>query len=320
MNQMMPVPIDELVNGVKTPCDLYVRLNADHFVLVTNAGSMTQVDQLSDFQSKSVEYLWVNKKDYYKLAHQATSLAGVIVRRDEISSSKKSEILTKAASTAFRQIDSLGLDINAYGTARAVSEAVFTFVESHPSLSDLIESLKKTSDQILAHSMAVSIVSTIIGQEMGFTKKMTLEKLALAGLLHDIGMKALPDELLKKSILQMTGEEILRWQTHPYRGVQMLLALGVVPDDVISMVYEHHENSIGQGFPQQIRDVKLHPLGKITALAVQFCELTLPGLNNPVAKSARDTLMFIEVTMKLPFNKEVFRALRRAIEGQKDAA
>lgn len=319
-NEMMPIPIEELVNGVKTPCDLFVRIGHDHFVMVANAGTPTQVDQLSNYQSKSVEYLWVHKKDYYKMAHQTTSLAGAIVSRHDIGNAKKTELLTKAASTAFRQIESLGLDTNTYGTARAVSEAVFCLVDSHPTLSELIESLKKTSDQLLAHSMAVSIVSTLIGQSMGFSKKLTLEKLALAGLLHDIGLKTLPPELLQKSLAQMSGEEILKWQTHPYRGVQLLQTLGVVPDDVIAMVFEHHENSVGQGFPQMIRDVKLHPLGKITALAEQFCELTLPGVNNPVPKSAREALMHIEHTMKMPFNKEVFRALKRVIEGQKAAA
>lgn len=319
-NEMMPVPIEELVNGVKTPCELYVRIGNDHFVMVANAGSPTHVEQLSNYQSKSVEYLWVHKKDYYKMAHQTTSLAGAIVPRRDIGSVKKTELLTKAASTAFRQIDSLGLDTNTFGTARAVSEAVFTLVDSHPSLSELLESLKKSSDQLLAHSMAVSILSTIIGQSMGFTKKMTLEKLALAGLLHDIGLKTLPPELLKKSLAQMTGEEIMKWQTHPYRGMELLQTLGVVPDDVISMVFEHHENSVGQGFPQMIRDVKLHPLGKITALAEQFCELTLPGVNTPIPKSAREAVMYIEHTMKLPFNKEVFRALKRVVENEKAAA
>ncbi len=63
----------------------------------------------------------------------------------------------------------------------------------------------------------------------------------------------------------MTTAEIMQWETHPFRGMQMLQAIGIVPDDVVSMVYEHHENSIGQGFPQKFREVRLHPLGKITS-------------------------------------------------------
>ena len=110
-----------------------------------------------------------------------------------------------------------------------------------------------------------------------------------------------------------------KWETHSFRGMQLLNALGVVPDDVVAMVYEHHENSIGQGYPQMTRDVKQHPLGKITTLANEFAELTLPGPNMPTPKTAREALVYIETTMGLPFNKEVFRALRRLVEsGKKD--
>lgn len=317
---MMPIPIDDLVNGVKVPCDIYVRLGQDHFVLVANAGVTTQVDQLTNFQSKKVDYLWVVKKDYYKIVHQSTSLAGVIVNRKDVSGDKKTDLLTKAGTTVLRQIEHTGLDLNSFSTARHVSEAVFMLVEQHNELASLLESLKSASDHAFAHSVAVSIISTAMGQELGYTKKATLEKLSLAGLLHDIGLKTLPPEISKKSLLQMTPEEIQKWETHPYRGMQMLQALGVVPDDVIAMVYEHHENSIGQGFPQQIRDVKLHPLGKILALADQFAELTLPGPNTPMPKSAREAIVYIEHTMKMPFNKEAFRALKRVIEAEKIAS
>jgi putative nucleotidyltransferase with HDIG domain len=316
---MMPIPIDDLVNGVKIPCDVFVRLGGNHFVMLAASGGTTQTEQLFNYQSKKVDYLWVSKKDYYKIVHQSTSLAGLIVNRKDVADSQKADLLTRATGTVMRQVENLGLDLNTYATARHVAEAVFILAEQHSGLTALLESLKSASDYHLAHSMAVSVMSTILGQELGYTKKATLEKLSLAGLLHDIGMKALPPEIAKKSMGEMSAEEIQKWETHPYRGMQMLQTLGVVPDDVIAIVYEHHENSIGQGFPQQIRDVKLHPLGKIIALADQFAELTLPGPNTPMPKSAREALMHIEHTMKMPFNKECFRALRRSIEKEKAA-
>lgn len=318
--EMMPLPIEDLVSGVKSPCDLYVRLSESKFVLVANAGTTTQVDQLANFQSKAVEYLWVFKREYYKVVHHTTSIAGIILNRKDVSDAKKTNLLSKAAVTVFRQIDSLGLDLNSYGTAKQVSEAIIAFAENHDRLSGLIESLKKSSDYMLSHSLAVSTLSAMIGQEVGYEKKATLERLALGGLLHDIGLKALPPELALKSVLDMTAEEILKWETHAFKGMQMLQAIGIVPDDVVSMVYEHHENSIGQGFPQQIRDVKLHPLGKVVALADQFAELTLPGPNSPNPKSAREALVYIDMTMGLPYNKEAFRALRRVVEKDKQAA
>jgi HD-GYP domain-containing protein (c-di-GMP phosphodiesterase class II) len=95
------------------------------------------------------------------------------------------------------------------------------------------------------------------------------------------------------------------------------LSLGIVPDDIVSIVYAHHENSIGQGFPQRMRDVKMHPLAKVTALADGYSNLVIANVNCPVPKNPREALMYIEHTQGIPYNKEAFRALKRIIEGDK---
>ncbi|NJL24042.1 MAG: HD domain-containing protein [Calothrix sp. SM1_5_4] len=212
------------------------------------------------------------------------------------------------------------MDLEIYNNAKQITEAVVALVETHKALSALFIALAKVSDQLLAHSVAVSTLSIMIGQNMGFQKKQTLEKLAMGGLLHDIGMKSLPPELIEKPLAAMSPEEIQIYETHAYKGMQMLQSLGIVPDDVVSIVYEHHENSIGQGFPQRIRDVKIHPLAKVTALADAYASLILPNVNCPVPKNPREALMYIEHTLGIPYNREAFRALKRLIEGEKKAA
>ena len=112
----------------------------------------------------------------------------------------------------------------------------------------------------------------------------------------------------------MTNEELQLYETHAYKGAQLLAGLGVVPDDIVAMVYEHHENALGQGYPQRIRDLKTHPLAKIVALANQFVELTVEGPDCVKPRTAREAVNFIEQVMGLPFNKEAFRALKRIID------
>jgi putative nucleotidyltransferase with HDIG domain len=312
--EMMPIPIEDLVNGVKTPTDLFIRLSQVKFVCVAHAGTAINVDQLKNYKSHEVTYLWVMKKEYYKLVHQTTSLAGVILSRTDVDVAKKTEFLAKASASIFHQIDHMGLDTNSFSTARQVSEAVLSLSDHHSMLSTIMLSLSKTSDQLLAHSIAVSVMSTMIGQGIGYEKKATLEKLALAGLLHDIGLKAIPAEILRKQMAAMTPDEFQIYESHSFKGMQMLQSLGIVPDDVLAMIYEHHENSVGQGFPQHLRDVKLHPMSKVVALADAFANLILPSVNNPKPKSPKDALIYMGQIMGNPFNKEATRALARIVD------
>lgn len=316
----MPIPISDFVQGITIPVDLYLRLNDEKFVLIAKAGTISDVRQFKNYQNREVIYIWVLKREYYKLSHQSISLAGIALSKADLNDKQKTTLIAHSARTVFRQIEGVGLDLDTYNNAKQVTEAVVGLVETHKSFSDLFSSLKSFSDQLLAHSIAVAAIGTMIGHSLGYQKKATLEKLSLGGLLHDIGKKSLPRELLEKPLAAMTNEEIQAYETHPYRGMTMLQSLGIVPDDVVSIVYEHHENSIGQGYPQRIRDVKMHPLAKIIALADAYVNLILPNVNCPAPKNPREALMYIEHTMGTPFNKDAFRALKRLIESEKIAA
>jgi putative nucleotidyltransferase with HDIG domain len=316
----LPIPISEFAKGVSIPVDLYIRLGDDKFVLVAKAATKSDVEQFKNYQNREVAYLWVRKKEYYKLSHQSMSLAGIAMSKKDLDDKQRTTLVTHAARSMFRQIEHLGMDLEAYNNSKQITEAVIGLVESHRTLSDLFASLRAFSDHLLSHSVAVSALSVLIGTKMGFEKRATLEKLALGGLLHDIGMKALPAELIVKPMAIMTAEEIQLYETHAYKGMQMLASLGIVPDDIVSIVYEHHENSIGQGFPQRLRDVKMHPLAKITALADGYANLILPNANCPVPKNPREALMYIEHTLGVPYNRDAFRALKKVIETEKKAA
>jgi putative nucleotidyltransferase with HDIG domain len=316
----VPIALQEFVNGVAIPVDLFIRLGDEKFVQVAKAGALSNVDQFKNYQNKEVVYLWVRKKDYYKIAHQSISLAGIALSKRDLNDRARTSLVTHAARSVFRQMDHLGFDLELYNNAKQITEAVVGLVENHRTLTDLFESLAGVSDQLLSHSIAVSSLSVVVGQALGYEKKATLEKLAMGGLLHEIGMKAIPHELARKPLASMTHDEVMLWETHAYKGMQMLLSLGIVPDDVVSIVYEHHENSIGQGFPQRLRDVKMHPLAKVVALADNYADLILPNVNCPVPKNPREALMYIEHTLGIPFNKEAFRALKRIIDNDKKAA
>jgi putative nucleotidyltransferase with HDIG domain len=316
----VPIALREFVAGVPIPVDLHIRLSEEKFVLVGKAGTLSNVDQFKNYHDKEVIYLWVRKKEYYKMAHQSISLAGIALSKKDLNDKQRTSLVTHAARSVFRQMDHLGFDLELYNNAKQITEAIVGLVENHRNLTDLFESLAGVSDHLLSHSIAVSSLSVIIGQALGYEKKATLEKLAMGGLLHEIGMKAIPLELANKPLAAMTNEEVMIWETHAFKGMQMLLSLGIVPDDVVSIVYEHHENSIGQGFPQRLRDVKMHPLAKVVALADNYADLILPNINCAVPKNPREALMYIEHTLGIPFNKEAFRALKRVIDNDKKVA
>lgn len=157
------------------------------------------------------------------------------------------------------------------------------------------------------------MMAPMIGHKIGWTRKETLEKLALGGILHDIGKKEIDPKLFERPRSDLTFEEVKEVETHAFRGMQLLKTVPAVPDDVVAMVFEHHENSIGQGYPRHLWDMKTNPMARVVALANAFAELTLESPEFPYPKSPEDAVAHIEKVMGQPFNREAFKALRALV-------
>ena len=84
---------------------------------------------------------------------------------------------------------------------------------------NLIEVFDKT---LGGHSRRVAQLSLKIAKHIPEITDHDLEVLEAAALLHDIGMIGLPNEILLKSRIEMTGEERELFLSHPVRGELIL--------------------------------------------------------------------------------------------------
>lgn len=88
--------------------------------------------------------------------------------------------------------------------------------------------------------------------------------------LHDIGMVAIPDALLRKKS-ELTDEEWVLWKNHTEVGARML---GTVDTPVLKLAAEialaHHENFQGHGYPAGLVGEQIPLSGRIVALAEYF--------------------------------------------------
>ncbi len=97
------------------------------------------------------------------------------------------------------------------------------------------------------HSRRVARLAVAVGAKMGLDAAAT-RRLAIAGLLHDIGKLQVPEAILNKPG-QLTDEEFAVIRTHPGRGAELLLHLGGF-DEEVPIVLSHHERFAGGGYPE----------------------------------------------------------------------
>lgn len=109
------------------------------------------------------------------------------------------------------------------------------------------------------HCVNVAIYSAMIGIGMRLNHN-DLVDLTTAGLLHDIGKRYIPEEIILKPA-ELTDDELKYVRMHPYYGEKFLRDTAMdVPMNVVFGIKEHHERLDGSGYP-------IHMTGNISKMA-----------------------------------------------------
>jgi HD-GYP domain-containing protein (c-di-GMP phosphodiesterase class II) len=127
-----------------------------------------------------------------------------------------------------------------------------------------IAHINRNSRDIMAHSVNVSLLSAATALAMGVNNSDTLHELALAALLHDIGLLMIPQDLLARRE-SLKPEENLIYREHANWGFAILQESDSLPRSVALVAQQHHEHADGSGYPHQLTSSTLHPFSRIVA-------------------------------------------------------
>jgi diguanylate cyclase (GGDEF)-like protein/putative nucleotidyltransferase with HDIG domain len=159
------------------------------------------------------------------------------------------------------------------------------------------------------HSRRVAHLAGIAARELGLPPA-KVERIELAGTLHDIGTIGVPEAILRKRG-PLTAEERTEIRRHPEIGADILRAAPFV--DIRDWVLHHHEQPDSGGYPSGLRADEIPFEARILAVAEAYEAMTNDRSYRPSlgARAARTELRRGAGTK---FDGEVVDALLAAIE------
>lgn len=160
-------------------------------------------------------------------------------------------------------------------------------MESISTLAAGIGEALKRSDQLLVQAMSgpagpplitnlvnVGIVATKVGAGLGYHGK-ELERLTFAGLLHDIGLFAVPQSVISKSS-RLTHDERMLIEQHPDLGSEAIRKAGPQYEWLAQVVRQAHERWNGQGYPNKLKGRQISEFAQIIGVVDVFDALVSP--------------------------------------------
>ena len=142
------------------------------------------------------------------------------------------------------------------------------------------------------HSERVGVYASKIAREMGFAKDF-IERVYIAGLLHDVGKIGIRDAVITKPE-RLTPEEYEEIKRHPEIGARILEPVDFLRD-VAPCVRHHHEwyDGSSRGYPDRLRGDQIPLPSRIILVADTVEAMTS---DRPYRKALPLDIVFTELT------------------------
>jgi diguanylate cyclase (GGDEF)-like protein/putative nucleotidyltransferase with HDIG domain len=159
------------------------------------------------------------------------------------------------------------------------------------------------------HSHTVGRYAEMMARELGFDEQ-RVERVRLAGVLHDIGKIGISDRVLSKPG-PLDADEWKEMYTHPEIGARLLSRPEF--DDLRTWILAHHERPDGLGYPHALRAEEIPVEARILAVADAYEAMTADRVYRSAlgADAARAEL---EAGAGTQFDPEVVGAFLRALD------
>jgi putative nucleotidyltransferase with HDIG domain len=158
---------------------------------------------------------------------------------------------------------------------RAVVGEIFRKFEEQPLPEFLDLSYRARARKYVSrHCLNVSKLALFLAHSLGLPRE-ELEQIVICGLLHDVGMMKVKEEVFTKHAA-LDQEEWDQVKGHPIEGALLLTKEVLLRDVVARVALEHHEKPDGTGYPQGKKKEETHLYARLINIVDTYGAMVSP--------------------------------------------
>ena len=177
---------------------------------------------------------------------------------------------------------------------------------------NVIDVMEADFTDAIVHGAMVSTLAVMIGKRLEVSEDM-LRDIGIAAMLHDIGKLRILDYLHKDRSEAMVVEKMKYVRMHTTFGRDVLKSQGY-NDNICRMVYEHHENYDGSGYPCNLSEDMIIPGARI----IRVCDVYVALISDRSYRKAFEEKVAIDLMIEEArhFDMKVFLAFLDVIHSE----
>lgn len=253
--------------------DVYLKLSEDNVAHVFSRTTGLDYRRLANYIGKGVRELMIRPED--AAAYQAfiaRPARAVFMDPTTPQDRKIATLLNMTEQNLAELFTQMRVSEEAAESSKKVIASYVDLMVSSPQTLTTILKLVSHGEYLYYHSIAVAIFSMFIARSSGRFNRKMLELVGLGGFLHDIGCTQV-DRSILDSPNELSADEWEKMHDHPRLGLRMVERTPTIPDEVRHIIYQHHEEPEGRGYPNGLKDSAIYLPARIVSLADAFSAL-----------------------------------------------
>ena len=274
-SEFCEINIDNFFNMKgEMPFDVYVRLSDSKFTKIFKRGDTIDRSRFEVYAAKGVNELYVHRSERREYIAATERLVQRILQKGELSGSEaKKAVVELTEQTLFEVFDDHVFDEETVRRAQTTVRVYVELVSSDVRTLASFINLAKNQSYLCRHSIATAIFGVLLARGDSNVNDKTLTIVGLGGLLHDIGMSELPNEINEVD-RRLSPEEWAKVKQHPALGIRMIEKSTNCPNEIRIVLEQHHEYWNGRGYPRGIKGEEIFYPARVVSIVDSFSALT----------------------------------------------
>lgn len=278
--EFYPVPARLLMSMSSTPVTVYIKKMNKEAKILISGNQPIKKSAIRSFVLKDENYLFVRTNDRVKFTQEFSKQIVNYLKDEHISVKDRLNATALAFSSAQETLKQAGIGKNATTLAHATVNSIVQVAASSHGLSDLIDILYESKDTYLyRHCLLISIICHHVISDLTWGNEEQKRKMVYAAFFHDITISS--DHLCKihsEGDLQqarLSVQEQRDVMNHALNASLLLKKFPDVPQDVESIILQHHGALNGIGFKQHEQDPRVSTMGALFLVVEEYVDYLL---------------------------------------------
>lgn len=254
--------------------DLYFLNQGDHEPrLLCGRDLDLSPEKLDEIESRGLRSLYVLGGDVELVAEKLRDVLQQVLSEEDLAIEEKFALLQLAYSTEIERLFRKIYCDQFIGLARTVgTDIAQLFADKNVSGPALFEQVPHNRSTY-AHLTNVAAYLVVLAKQLGVKDHAKLERIAVGGMLHEVGKLFVDPELYNKTG-RLTASERIEIESSPQLGYEILVERPEFEVNQLVMVYQHHECFDGSGYPVAIVGDEICPWARMLAIVDVFDKQT----------------------------------------------